>query len=136
MERRNQVEQGIPSLTERVQDLAHAGDGQLAEADDVVEFVVVDGDPNAPIFLWDDHERARTWRGRVLDQTCRELLVQSSVNFPGQNMVDPVGTGSDRRAIMWDRSLERHQGAGTKIRLGLGENVRKIPENIAWLFDC
>ena len=31
----------------RVQDLAHAGDGQLAEAADLVEFLVVDGDPNA-----------------------------------------------------------------------------------------
>ena len=48
MERRNQVEQGKhPSLAQRVQDLVRAGDGQLAEATDLVEFLVIDSAPNA-----------------------------------------------------------------------------------------
>ena len=48
MERRNQVEQGKhPSLAQGVQGLVHARDGQLAEAADLVEFLVVDSDPNA-----------------------------------------------------------------------------------------
>ena len=33
-----------------------------------------------------------------------------------------MGPGSDRRASFRDRNLERHQEAGTKLRLGLGEN--------------
>ena len=36
-----------PVPCRRVQDLVHAGDEQLAEAADLVEFVVVDSDPNA-----------------------------------------------------------------------------------------
>ena len=72
----------------------------------------------------------------MLDQACREVLVQGGVNFLGHNGVDPVGPGSDRCATFRDRNLERHhQEAGTKIRLRLGENVRKIA-NIALLFDC
>ena len=48
MERRNRVEQEKhPSLAQLVQDLFLAGDGQLAEAANLVEFLVVDGDPNA-----------------------------------------------------------------------------------------
>ena len=104
MERRNEVEEGKhPSLAQRVQDLVHARDGQPAEAADVVEFPVVDGDPNASRLLQDDHQRAQMRRGRVLDQASREVLVQGGVNFLGQNRVDEVGPGSDRRATFQDR---------------------------------
>ena len=59
MERRNQVEHGKhPFLAQTVQDLVHARDGQLVEAADVVEVLVVDGDPNASRLLRDDHQRA------------------------------------------------------------------------------
>ena len=70
------------------------------------------------------------------DQACRGVLVHGGVNFLGQNGVHPVGPGSDSCATFRERNLERHQGVGTKIRLGLGENVRKIVENIAQAFDC
>ena len=72
----------------------------------------------------------------MLNQACREVLVQGGVNLLGQNWSDPVGPGSDRRATFRDRNLERHQGGGTKIRLRLGENVSKIAENITELFNC
>ena len=59
MERRNQVERGKhPSLVQRIQDLVHARDGQLAEASYVIEFLVVDSGPNASRLLLDDHQRA------------------------------------------------------------------------------
>ena len=136
MERRNQVEQGkLPSFARRVQDLVHAGDGQLAKAADLIEFLVIDGGPNVSRFLWDDHPAARIRRGRALDHACREVLVQGGVNSFGYSRVDPVGPGSDRRATFRDRNLERHQGEETKVRLGLGENVSKIAENITKLFD-
>ena len=137
MERRNQFEQGKhPSLTQRVQDLVHTGDVKLAEATDLVEFLVVDGDPNASRLLRDDHQRARISRGRVLDQAYREVLVQGDVNILGQNRVDAMRPGSDRRATFRDRNLERHQRAGAKIRLRLGQNVSKIAENITQLCHC
>ena len=72
----------------------------------------------------------------MLDQAFREVLVQGGINFLGHNMVDPVGPGSARCATFLDRNLERRQGAGTKIRLVLGEHVRNITENITQLFDC
>ena len=72
----------------------------------------------------------------MLDQACRQVLVQGGVDFLGQNWVDPMGLGSDKRVTFRDRNLERHQGARTKIRLGLGENVTKIANNIDQLFDC
>ena len=59
MERRNQLEQGKhPSLAQRVQVLVYTGDGQLSEAANLVEFLVVAGDPNASRPLRDDHQRA------------------------------------------------------------------------------
>ena len=72
----------------------------------------------------------------MLDQACREVLVQGSVDFLGQIWVDLMEPGSDRRDTFRDRNLERHQGARTRIRLGFGENVSKIAKNIAQLFDC
>ena len=109
MEQKNQIEQGKhPFLAQRVQDLVHTGDGKLAAAS-LVEFLVVDDSPNASRLRRDDHQQARLRRGRVLDQACREVLVQESVDFLGQNWVDPVVPGSDRRAAFRDRSLERHQ---------------------------
>ena len=52
VERRNQVEQGKhPSLAQRVQNLVHARDGQLAEAADLVEFLVVDNVRTPPDFF-------------------------------------------------------------------------------------
>ena len=69
----------------------------------------------------------------MLDQACREVLVQGGVNFLSQNRVDPVGPGSDARATFRDRNLEQHQGAGTKIRHGRDENVSKVAENMTQL---
>ena len=76
MERRNPVEQGKhPLLAQRVQDLVHARDGQLAKAADLVEFLVVDSDSNASRRFGDDNQWARIRRGRVLGQACCEVLV-------------------------------------------------------------
>ena len=91
----------------------------LAEAADLVEFLVVDGDPDASRPLRDDHKRAQIWSCRVLDQACCEVLVQGGLNFLGQNRVDATGPRSDRRATFRDQNLERHQEEGTKIFLGL-----------------
>ena len=75
------------------EDLVHARNRQLAEAADLVEFLVVDGDPNASRLLRDDHQRARARRGRALDQTCRKVLVQGSLNFLGHHGIDAVRPG-------------------------------------------
>ena len=56
---------------------------QLAQAADLVEVFVGDGDPNASRPLRHDHQRARRRTGRVLDHTFREVLVQGGVNFLG-----------------------------------------------------
>ena len=101
----------------------------------LLNFLVVDRDPNAFRLLRDDHQRARVRRGRVLDQACRQVLVQSGVDFLGQNWVDPMGPGSDGRATFRNRNLERYQGTRTKIRLGLGKNVSKIAQSITQLFN-
>ena len=89
-------------------------DGQLVEGADLFQFLVVNGDPNASRLLWDGHQRARIRGGRVLDQACREVLVQGGANFIGQDRVDPMRPESDRRATFRERNLERHQGAGPK----------------------
>ena len=120
MEGRNQVEQGKHiSLAQRVQDLVHARDGQVAEATDEVEVLVVDGDPNAFRLLRNDHQRAPIQRSRVLDKACREVLVQGGVNSLGQRRVDPVRPESDRCATFRDRNLERHKGQEPKSVLDL-----------------
>ena len=136
MGRRNQIDQGKhPSLAQRVQDLVHAGNVQLAEATYLVEFLVVGGDPNASRLLWDYHQRARIRRGRLLDQVRHEVLIQGGVNSFGQVRLDAVGAGNDRRATFRERNLESHQGAGSKIDLRIGENVSKSTRT-AQLFDC
>ena len=67
----------------------------------------------------------------MLDQAYSEVLVQSGVDFLGQNWVDPMGPGRYRHATFRDLILDRHQRGGTNIRLGLGANVSKITENIS-----
>ena len=72
VERGGQIEERKhSSLPQGVEDLVHARNRQLAEVADLVEFLVVHGDPNPSRLLWDDHQRARVRRGRVLDQTRR-----------------------------------------------------------------
>ena len=63
---------------------------------DLVELLVVHRDPHAPRLLRDDHQRARIWRGGVLDQPIREVLIKGCVHFFGQNRVYSMGPGSDR----------------------------------------
>ena len=70
----------------------------------------------------------------MLDQVCREVLVQGGVDFLDQNGVDAMGPASERCAAFRDRNLKRNQAVGTKTRLGFGENARKF-ENITQLFD-
>ena len=61
IEQRNQVEQEKhPFFARILQDLVHTGNGQLAEAADLVQFLVVDSDPNASRRLRDDHQRSNT----------------------------------------------------------------------------
>ena len=66
MERINQIERGKhPFFAQGVQAPVHAGDGKVADAATLLESLVVNGDPNARIL-----------GGRVLDQACREVLLQ------------------------------------------------------------
>ena len=74
-------------------------------------------------------------RGRVLDQAGRQVLVQGGLHFLGHDGIDAERPGLDRSASFRDRNHEGHQRAGTKIRLGLLENVRKFAENFPQLFD-
>ena len=115
--------------------MVHARDRQLAEATDLVEFLVIFGDPNASRLLRDDHQRIRVRRGRVLNQACCQVLVQGGLHFLGHDGIDALRPGRDRRASFRDRTHERRQVAGTKLRLGHRENVWKFAENIPQLFD-
>ena len=83
-------------------DLIYAGDRQLVEAADRVEFLVVRRDQNASRLLRDGHQWARVRRGRVLDQADREVLVQGRVNIFCQNTVDAVWSGRDGRVTSRD----------------------------------
>ena len=115
IERRNQVEQGKhPSLAQRVQNLVHARDGQLPEADDLVEFLGVNRDPNASRLVRDDHQRARVRRGRVLDQSFSQVLVQGVVDFLGQ-----IGL------ILWGREVTGVLPSGSEISKGTWEQEPK-----------
>ena len=71
----------------------------------------------------------------MLDEACRDVLAQGGLHFLGQDGLDAVRPGRYRSPSFLDRNHERHQGAGTKVRLGLRENVRKLAENIPQLFD-
>ena len=136
MERGNQVKQGKPPFSAQgLYDFVHAGNCQLTELADLVELLEVHRDPHAAGRLRDDHQRARIWRSRVLDQSSCEVLVERRVHFLDQNRVDALGSESDRSAALLDRDLEGHQGARSKVRLRGGKHIGKFTEHITELLD-
>ena len=94
------------SLPQGVEDLVHARIGQLVEVADPVEFRIVHGDPNAYRLLRDGHQRDRVRTGRVLDQTCRQILVQGGLHFLGQDGIDAMRPGRDSSVSFRDRNHE------------------------------
>ena len=126
MKRTNHVEQRKhPSLARRVQNLVHARDGQLTEAADLAEFLVVDSYSNASRLVRNDHQRARIWKGRVLNSACPQLVIEGGVDLLDRSWVDPMGLWSDGRAIFLDRNLDKHQGVRTQNRHGLEKTSAK-----------
>ena len=120
VEQGDQIEEGKHlSLPQGVEDLVYARNRQLAEAATLVEFLVIHGELNASRLLPDDLQGARVRRGRVLDQAGRQVLVLGGLHLLAHNGIDAVRPGRDRSASFRDRNYERHQRAGTKIRLGL-----------------
>ena len=77
-------------LPQGVEDLVHTKSRQLAEAADLVEFLVVRRDPNASRLHQGDHRRAQLRRGRVQNQACCQVLVQGSLHFLGHDGIDAV----------------------------------------------
>ena len=70
--------------------------------------------PHAPGLFRDDHQRARVWGRRVLNQTSREVLIKGSIHLFGQNRVQAMRSGGDRSTALRNRDLEGHQGANPK----------------------
>ena len=96
-----------------------------------LSFFVVRSDPNPARFVWDDRQRVRVWRNRVLDQTGSEVLIEGGVRLFGHNRVDAMWSGGDRRTALRYRNSEGHQRAGAIIRFGAGKNIRKFAEDFA-----
>ena len=105
MERGNQVKQGKPPFSAQgLYDFVHAGNCQLTELADLVELLEVHRDPHAAGRLRDDHQRARMWRCRVLNQSTHEVLVGGRVHFFGRDRVHAMERGSDR-SVSFERCL-------------------------------
>ena len=72
----------------------------------------------------------------MLEQACRDVLVQGGVNFLGQiRLIWSVWevTGAQPSGTEISRGI-REQGPNSV--LDLEKNVSRIAENIAQLFDC
>ena len=94
--------------------MVHGGKGQLTGFADLIELLVVHRDPHAPGLFRDDHQRARIWLSRVLDQPSLEVLVEGRFHFFGRNRVYAMGPRSYRSTALRNRDLEGHQGAAPK----------------------
>ena len=66
------------------------GDRDLWYFCDLFQFLIVDGDSNASGFLWDAFERARPWRGGVLDEAGGEVRVENGVYLLREDRVQSV----------------------------------------------
>ena len=91
--------------------MVHAGNRELAKLADLIELLVIHGNPHTPGLFRDDYQRARVWGRRVLDQTSREVLIKGSIHLFGQNRVQAMRSGGDRSTALRNRNFERHQGA-------------------------
>ena len=76
--------------------LVDAGDCNLRNLGDLVQFLVVNGDSDAPRFLRDAHEGPRPRLRGVLNEAGREVGVQNGVDLFGEDWVKSVGTRLDR----------------------------------------
>ena len=54
--------------------MVHGGKGQLTGFADLIELLVVHRDPHAPGLLRDDHQQARIWKCRALDQSSCDAI--------------------------------------------------------------
>ena len=117
------------SFTQGVEDFVNAGDWELREGADVVQFLQICGD--ASIFLGDGDHWAVVWRSRVLDEAGGQVLVYDSIRLLGKDRVHLVVAGGDGGAVRWDGDLERGQGARAEVGLGSGEDARQFAKNVA-----
>ena len=76
--------------------LVDAGDRNLRNLGDLVQFLVVDCDSDATRFLRDAHEGAGPRRRGVLNETGRKIGVQNGGYLFGEDWVKSVGTRLDR----------------------------------------
>ena len=112
MEQRHEIKQGEDAaLSEGVEDLIDAGDGQLAQGVDGVKPLVVHGYSNVAVFLGNGEHRAGVWGSGVLDQAGNQVLVEHSAGLLGENRVDAVRAGKYGGAIRGCGNLERNKGA-------------------------
>ena len=94
---REKVERGENrTAAEGVKHLVDAGNRNLRNLGDLVQFLVVDCDADAARFLRDAHKRARPRRRGVLNETGREIGVQNGVYLFGEDWVKSVGARLDR----------------------------------------
>ena len=130
MERRNQVEQGKhPSFAQGVRNQAR--DEQLLILLSILSLIVIRTPPDFFRITTSGFEygEVECW----IRPTARYWFKVTSTSLA---MIGLILWGRAARATFRGRNLERHQGARTKIRLGLGENVNKIAKTITQLFDC
>lgn len=73
----------------------------MAKVADFIELIVMDGDANATIFLWNNDKGAGEQRGRVLNEASSMVLVRDGFNRFGNNRIDVVRVGGDGRRAGW-----------------------------------
>ena len=94
---REKVEHGENrAAAEGVKHLVDAGDRNLRNLGDLVQFLVVDCYLDAIRFLRDAHEGARPRRRRVLNELGCEIGVQNGVCLFGEDWVKSVGVRLNR----------------------------------------
>ena len=94
---REKVEHGENrTAAEGVKHPVDAGNRNLRNLGDLVQFLVVDCDADAIRFLRDPHEGARPRRRGVLNETGREIGVQNGVYLFGEDWVKFVGARLNR----------------------------------------
>ena len=105
---REKVEHGENRIAaEGVKHLVDAGNRNLRNLGDLVQFLVVDCGSDATRFRRDAHEGARPRRRRVLNETSREIGVQNGVYLFGEDWVKSVRTRLNRLSPWRHLDFER-----------------------------
>ena len=87
--------------------LVDAGDRNLRNLGDLVQFLVVHCDSDPARFLRDAHGGARPQRRGVLNEAGREIGVQIGIYLFGEDWVKSVGTRFDRLSPQRPLDFER-----------------------------